>query len=76
MTQPKALTRFADETAERFPLVVLLQPNAGIGFLAQNIEPMPLIQPLEDFYRAKFAVTNQKNSRTFWQKLPDIVQQG
>lgn len=62
MTQPKALTRFADETAERFPLVVLLQPNAGFGFLAQNIEPMPLIQPFEDFYRAKFAVTNQKTA--------------
>ena len=49
MAQPAAFTSLADETTERFPLVMLVQPDAGICFLPQHVEPVPLIEPFEDF---------------------------
>jgi len=58
------------------PLLValLVEPEQAVAFLAQNIEPAPLIQLPQDRDRAKFAVSNEKNSRLFRQQAATLPQ--
>ena len=74
-SQPDALTGFVDVTTECLPAALLIEPNTCIGFLAQDIEPMPSIQLAQDCHRAKFAVSDQKNSCSCGDQLAHIGQQ-
>src|ERR1035437_4330905 len=56
LTQPETLTGLLNKTVEWFPLAGLIQPDASICFLTQNIPPMPLIEPFQGSYRTKFTV--------------------
>ncbi len=62
-------------TRKRFPIAFCFQPDLGIRFLTQNIEPMPSVQLSEHFHRPEFAVTDQKNGCLGGNQLPDISQQ-
>lgn len=74
-TQPETLTRLLDIAAEGLPATLFVGPDAGVRFLPQNIEPSPLIQLPQDYHRAKFAVSDQKNSRSWGDQPPNIGQQ-
>src|SRR4030067_567786 len=63
-SQPDTLTGFLNITAEGFPTASFVEPNTGIGFLEQDVEPTPLVQLAQGRYTAKFAVSDQKNGRS------------
>jgi site-specific DNA recombinase len=74
-SQPNALTGLLDITAERLPTTAFIKPDPRIPFLAQNIEPMPLIQLAQDRHRAKFTVSDQKYGCSARDQPTDIGQQ-
>src|SRR4030065_2269251 len=74
-SQPDTLTRPVDVTTEGLPTTLFVEPDPSIGFLAQNIEPMPAIQLAQDRHSAEFAVSDQKNSRSNRDRLTHIGQQ-
>jgi hypothetical protein len=45
VSQPMAFTGLAGKAAKRFPFILAVESETGIQFLAQNIVPMPLIEP-------------------------------
>jgi hypothetical protein len=74
-SQPEILTGLMDVTTERLPTASFIEPDTGSGFLAQDIEPIPFVQLTQERYRAKFAVSDQKNSRLCGDQLANIGQQ-
>ncbi len=74
-SQPYALTRLLNEAPKVLPALLFLQPDLGNSFLPQNIEPSPAIQLVQDFYRSKFSVANQKNRSSFRDQLANVGQQ-
>ena len=75
-TQPHTLTGLVDIAPEGLPIAALAEPDTGVGFLAQNIEPMPLIQLSQDGHRAKFAISDQKDGCPNRDQAANVSQQG
>ncbi len=73
--QPETLTGFLDETAEGLPALGFVEPQAGIRFLTQDIEPMPTFQLSEYADSTKFTVTDQENRRSSRDQAAYISQQ-
>ena len=76
LTQPNTSPRLIDITSEGLPSATLIEPDACVSFLAQNIEPMPAIQLSQDGHRAKFAVSDQKGGSSNRDQAANISQQG
>jgi hypothetical protein len=74
-TQPNALTGFLTEAAKVLPTLLFMQPHLGIGFLPQNVEPLPGIQLAQDFHQPELGVANQENRSSFGEQLANIGQQ-
>jgi site-specific DNA recombinase len=74
-TQPNAITRLLNKVAKALPTLLFIQPNLGIGFLPQNIEPPPDIQLAQNFHRSEFSITNQENGSSLGDQLAHIGQQ-
>jgi hypothetical protein len=72
MWKPGSVARFVNELIQLLPVILLVEPQRGVAFLAQNIEPAPLLQLPQDRDRAKFAVSDQENSRLFRQQAANI----
>jgi hypothetical protein len=74
-SQPDTLTGLLDVTTERLPTTFFIEPDTGIDFLTQAKEPIPLVHLPQDGHRAKFAVSDQKNSRSSRNQSTYIGQQ-
>ena len=74
-SQPDTLTGFVGIAPESMPLAAFPEPDTCVGFLAQNIEPMPSIQASQDRHRAKFAVSDQKNGCSSRDQAVNVAQQ-
>jgi len=59
--QPETLSWFLDEAAEGLPTLCFSEPQTGIRFLAQDIEPTPAFHLSQHAYSTEFTVTDQEN---------------
>src|SRR5271157_128991 len=73
--KPSGLSSLLNKASQIFPARLLVEPQSGITFLAQDIEPMPYIELPEYENRAKFAVSDQKNGCFQRDQTADILQQ-
>jgi hypothetical protein len=76
MSQPNTLSGLLNITAECLSAALFVEPNACISFLTQDIEPMPLVQLVQDHHRAKSTVSDQENSISSREQGVDERQQG
>ncbi len=76
MSQPYTLSGLLNITAECLPAALFVELNACISFLTQDIEPMPLVQLVQDHHRAKSTVSDQENSISSREQGVDERQQG
>jgi site-specific DNA recombinase len=74
--EPDTLTGPLDETAEGLPTLLRVEKNPAVAFLAQDIEPSPLIELTQDCHSTKFTVSYQENGRFGGDQLANIGQQG
>src|SRR5512147_3254142 len=72
---PSTLSGLRNEIFHSLPVCFLVDPQPGVAFLTQNIEPMPCFQLPKDQNRAKFAVADHKNRGSLGQQSLHILEQ-
>jgi site-specific DNA recombinase len=74
--QPASLPALLQITAKILPGRFGSQTKVGVGFLAQDIIPMPRIQLAQHFHRSKLAIPDQQHCEPRWQQRAHVFQQG
>jgi hypothetical protein len=69
------LTGPLDETSDELPILLRVEKNPSVAFLAQDIEPSPLIELAQDCHSTKFTVAYQENGCFCGDQLANIGQQ-
>jgi hypothetical protein len=74
-SQPDAITGLTYQIAEGLPRGMALAFRQVLGFLAQHIAPLPLVQLAKHLHGSKFTITDHQNLSISGNEPPDIGQQ-